>query len=225
MNRNLTIGLVVVFAALALYVLLVQRPRDLAGEATATSPTTSYLWSITADQITGLRVVDLANEREVGLAKDASGAWALTAPEPQPADQSAASTAVSGLTMLAVSGELTTVTDLAAFGVLSPTYTVEVSLADGGRLRADVGDKAPTGASYYVLREGESTVVAVTAFNLDSLIGLLDNPPVVVPTPTPLPLVPETPGTPSTPAGVSTTQASPTATARATAPAAASPTP
>jgi hypothetical protein len=184
MNRNLTIGLVVVFAGLLLYVLLVERPGGPGENATPTAPTTSYLWTLTADQITGMRLEDRVNDRAVELAKDASGAWSLQEPGPQPAEQTSASAAISGLTSLAVNTTITTTTDLAPFGVLSPTYRLQVSLTDGRRLTADIGDQAPTGTAYYVLREGETNVVTINTFGLDSLIRLLDEPPVVPPTAT-----------------------------------------
>jgi hypothetical protein len=184
MNRNLTIGLVAVFAVLVLFVVLVQRPRDQAASATPTTRATEYLWALTADQVRGLRLEDRANGRAVELAQDAAGVWTVVEPGPQAAEQNAAAAAVSGLTSLTLNATLTATTDLAPFGVLSPAYRLSVSLADGRTLAAAIGDKAPTGSTYYVLREGEAVVVTVNAFGLDSIIGLLDNPP-LPPTATP----------------------------------------
>jgi hypothetical protein len=184
MNRNLTIGLVVVALLLGAYVFFVQRPRDLAAEVTPTTRPTEYLWTLTAEQVSGVRLEDRANGRAVELAKDAAGTWSMVEPGPQPADQAAATTATSGLTSLTVNTTLTTTTDLAPFGVLSPTYRLTVNLTDGRVLAAAIGDKAPTGSTYYVLRDGEGTIVTVNAFGLDSIIGMLENPP-IVPTATP----------------------------------------
>jgi hypothetical protein len=146
---------------------------------------TTYLWTLTTEQITGLRLEDRANGRAVDLAKDASGAWQLNEPGPQPADQTSAASAISGLATLTVNSTITTSTDLSAFGVLSPTYRLQVRLADDQQLVALIGDKAPTGSTYYVVRVGESDVLTVNTFGLDALIQLLDNPPVVPPTATP----------------------------------------
>jgi hypothetical protein len=213
MNRNLTIGLVVVFAGLLLYVLLVQRPGSGGVDATPTVPATSYLWTLTADQITGMRLEDRANDRAVELAKDASGAWSLQEPGPQPAEQTSAASAISGLTNLAVNTTITTTTELSPFGVLSPTYRLRVSLTDGRQLVADIGDKAPTGTAYYVLREGETNVVTINTFGLDTLIGLLDNPPIVPPTATVTAAAgTETAGTPAPEGSPSLTPALATAT-------------
>jgi hypothetical protein len=204
---------VVVFAGLLLYVLLVERPGNAGENATPTVPATSYLWTLTADEITGLRLEDRANGRAVELAKDASGAWGLQEPGPQPAEQTSAASAISGLTSLAVNTTITTTTDLAPFGVLSPTYRLQVSLADGRELVAAIGDKAPTGTAYYVLREGETNVVTINTFGLDSLIGLLDNPPIVPPTATvTVPAGTENAGTPAPEGSPSLTPAPATAT-------------
>ncbi len=187
MNRNLSIGLVAVALLLGAYVLFVQRPRDLAANVTPTTRVTEYLWTLTSDQVSSFRVEDLAASRAVELTKDAAGVWSLVTPGPQPAEQGAVTSALGNITGLTVNTTLTTTTDLAPFGVLSPTYRLTVTRNDGWRLVAHVGDKAPTGSTYYVLRDSETTVVTVNAFGLDALIGLLDNPPVVPPTATPLP--------------------------------------
>jgi len=163
----------------------VQRPRDIAAQATPTTRPTEYLWTLTADQVVGLRLEDRANGRALELVTDASGLWSLVEPGPQPADQTAVTSAVANLAVLTINSTLTSTTDLMPFGVLSPTYQVVVTMADGSKLSAAIGDKAPTGSTYYVLRADEATVVTVNSYGLDSLIGLLDNPPIPQPTATP----------------------------------------
>ncbi len=193
MNRRLTIGLVVVFAALAVYYLVVQVPKDNAASATPTVTPTVYLWNVRADQINGVHVADRVGGKGMDLVKDAAGTWSLVTPGPQPAEQALAAADVSGLMTLAVNGTITTATDLASFGVLSPTMTVEVDLADGTKLKVAVGNKVPTGTDFYALREGETQVVLLSSAAQGTLASLVTNPPVVPPTPT------ETlgPGTPS----------------------------
>lgn len=185
MNRNLTIGLVAVALLLGAYILFVQRPRDLAANVTPTTRVTEYLWTLTADQVSAFRVDDLAGGRTVELTKEADGSWALVMPGPQPAEAGAVTSALGNIAGLTLNATLTTTTDLTLFGVLSPTYRLTVTRSDGWRLVAHIGDKTPTGSTYYVLRDGESVAVTVNAFGLDALIGLLDNPPVIPPTATP----------------------------------------
>jgi hypothetical protein len=194
-NRNLTLGLVVVAALLGLYVAFVQLPRNRAADVTPTVRVTEYLWSLTADQVSGLRLEDRANGRAVELTKDAAGVWSLVEPGPQPAEQGAATSAATSVTNLTINTTLTQTTDLAPFGVLSPTYRLTVTRTDGWILAAAIGDKAPTGTSYYVLRDGEAVLLTVNAFGLDSIIGLLENPP-LPPTLTPEATPSATLGTP-----------------------------
>jgi Domain of unknown function (DUF4340) len=220
MNRNLTIALVVVFAALAVYALVVQIPKDnSSANGTATVAPAVYLWTVKADQINGVHVADRVSGKAMDLVKDASGAWSLVQPGPQPAEQSLAAADVSGLMTLAVDGTLTTATDLASFGVLSPTMTVEVDLADGTKLKAAVGNKTPTGTDYYVLREGETQVVLLSSAAQGTLASLVTSPPVVPPTATPTVPTPG-PGTPSvTPPASATVPTTPTVAATGTVPA------
>lgn len=190
MNRNTTLVLVAVFGALLLYVLLVQRPREqAAAEATATPGPGGPVWTISSEQVAGVRLVDHAQNREVAFSKDGQGIWKVTEPEAREADQQTASSTASQVTTLHASTILTNVADLAAFGVLSPTYTLEVSLTDGAKRTAAIGDKAPTGTGYYVLPDGQNNVMVVSTGSIDSLIALLDQPPYYVPTETPLPTI------------------------------------
>jgi len=214
MNRKLTIGLLVVFAALAVYALVVQVPKDnAAANTTATVAPVAYLWTVKADQINGVHVVNHVSGQGLDLVKETAGTWSLVRPGPQPAEQSLAASDASGLMTLAVDGTITTATDLASFGVLSPTLTVEVDLSDGTKLKAAVGNKSPTGTDYYVLREGETQVVLLSTAAQSTLANLVTTPPVVPPTATPT--VP-TPG-PGTPSVTPLPSATPTATAALTA--------
>jgi hypothetical protein len=203
MNRTTTIVLVVLFAALGLYVLAVQVPRDrAAAEATpTTSLTPRVVWQTTADQVTRLRLAEPATGRSVGLAKDAQGVWSVTEPEAGPADANMMQTVASNAASLSVTGVVTNATDLAQFGVLDPTYTLELGLADGQTLKAAIGRPAPVGG-YYLLREGDTDVMVASDFGIDALVGLLEAPPYAA-TATPafsLELTPDTPdGTLTTP--------------------------
>jgi len=187
----------VVAFALLIYTLAVQLPRDRA--AAEATPTTSavprVVWETTADQITSLRVTETATGRSVAVAKDAAGTWTMTAPEAGPADSSRLLTVSSNVASLSVTSVVTSTTDLAQFGVLEPTHTLEVGLADGRTLKASVGNAAPVGSGYFVLREGDANVMVVSSFGLDSLFELLDSPP-YPPTATPALTLDLTPGTP-----------------------------
>jgi hypothetical protein len=202
MNRNTTLILVGVFAALLLYVLLVQRPADEArANATPTSgaSTTGSVWgTLTADQVLSLRIEDRAGGRVVAFGRaSASAAWEVTEPEARPADQLTAATNVGSAANLTYQSSLEPTTELSAFGVVSPTYTIAITLVDGSTIKGFVGNKTPVGDGYYVAKEGSGTVMVVSNFTLDALLKLLDEPPYLQPTQTPAPV--ETPTSLPTP--------------------------
>jgi hypothetical protein len=192
MDRRTTLILVAVFAALLLYVVLVQRPADEAAAnatptpAAAADPSGPVWEGVTADQIVNVQIADPAAGKTVAFGRNTPAeSWAITAPEPQPADQLQAATDAAALVNLQFSKVLTSATDLAAFGVLSPTFTVEVKLADGRLLKLAVGDKTFTGSDYYARRDGETSVLIVSGFGLDPVLRFIDEPPVLKPTETP----------------------------------------
>ncbi len=185
MNRKLTLGMVVVFAALLVYVLVIQRPKDLAAEATPTARPTVYLWTVTPEQVSGFRIEDRVNSQVVAVSRDASGAWTLIEPGPQPAEPTAVTTAVITLAGLTVATTITSTTDFALFGVLSPTYQLQLTLVDGSQLTAAIGDQIPTGTGYYVLPAGAANVVTVNSNSLGAVLALLLSPPSLPPTATP----------------------------------------
>lgn len=199
MNRNTTIALVIAFAVLLVYVLLVQRPADEAAQTATDTPTpasqtTGQVWpGLQADQILSVRIEDRAQDRAVAFGRaDAAGSWNVTEPEAKTADQLAVASHAASVANLSYQDLITGTTDLAAFGVLSPTYSIELKLVDGTLRKAVIGDKTVTGSGYYLAREGEQAVLVVSSFPLDTLLGLVETPPYLEPTATP-------PNTTSTP--------------------------
>ncbi len=201
MDRRTTLALVVIFAVLLIYVLW-SRQAEQTAQLTATptaeaSADENVVWKAPADQILSVRVVDRARSRSVAFGREtAQASWTVTEPQAQAADQLKAANSTASIARLAFTQALTDVTDLAPFGVLSPTYSLEIKLVDGSLLKMTVGDKTVTGSGYYVMREGEKGVLVVSTFSLDSILGLLDAPPFLPPTETPTPAS-ETPLTPA----------------------------
>jgi len=195
MNRRTTWILVGLAALLAAYVWYSGRPKGNAAAGTETPsvptpiPGSGPLFDTTAEQITGMWMVDMAANRSVALSKDAQGNWQVTSPTVRPADQTQAQSWASQFANVYVSTVITTATDLTPFGVLSPTYALGVKLVDGSNVRVSMGDKAPTGSGYYVLRDGESNAVVVNTSAMDGLVALLNLPPYAVPTAPPTPTV------------------------------------
>jgi len=195
MNRRMTWILVGLAALLAAYVWYSGQPRGNAAAGTETPsvptpiPGSGPLFNTTAEQIAGVWIVDMAANRSLALSKDAQGNWQVTSPDERPADQTQAQSFASQFANVFVSTVITKSADLTPFGVLSPTYALGVKLVDGSNVRVSIGDKAPTGSGYYVLRDGESNAVVVSTSAIDGLVALLKAPPYAAPTATPTPTV------------------------------------
>jgi hypothetical protein len=167
---------------LVLYLVFVQRPKEEAAQnATPTAASGGPLWGFTVADVTGARVVDNAGGRTLIVNKDDSGAWAVLQPTPAPADQVKATDVINRLAGLRYTTTLSP-TNLADFGVLSPTYRIELTTADGVAHLIDVGNKAPVGTGHYVRRPGDTLILVVSG--LDALEQMLADPP-YVPTATP----------------------------------------
>lgn len=216
MNWRNTLVLVAVFAILAGYAFFVQKPKN---ESVTPTPSVEYLWQVDSTDVQGIRVMDHVNDKSVAFGRDDSGRWSITEPAPAEADQTTAETQSFQVQNLRIVQSLDGVADLSQFGVTQPAYTIEVTTGSQGTLIAHIGGKSPLGNGYYAIRPGDSTAVVISSSAVDGLLGLIDNPPYVVPTDTPVPVdtptdVPATSATGSTPepGGTSTPVAVSTAT-------------
>jgi hypothetical protein len=92
---------------------------------------------------------------------------------------------------------------LDAVGLDTPAYTITMTSMDGSQVVTTIGNVIPSGNGYY-LRVGSGPVVIVDINVIQSVVGMLKNPP-LLPTPTPemtptetgTPVAPETPATPT----------------------------
>jgi len=126
----------------------------------------------------------------VEVARGADGAWTLILPIEAKADQAAAEAAASQVATLRV---LDTVQDVdpEILGLSIPEYTLIIRFTSGVERKAEIGVITPTESGYYI-RDAEGEIVIVSKSSLDSLLGLLTNPPYLE---TPLPSTAEA-GTP-----------------------------
>ncbi|MGB7761378.1 MAG: DUF4340 domain-containing protein [Bryobacteraceae bacterium] len=98
------------------------------------------------------------------------GKWALTAPQPLPADPEAASSLVSALS--SVSGDKTieeNATDLAPYGLASPALKAQVIETDGKQVELAIGDDTPTNSGVYAKVSGNPRVYMVASYVKTSL--------------------------------------------------------
>lgn len=188
MRRSTIIFLLLFAVAMGVYYYLKNRPEP--ADATATlepQAEVSYLFNASDGQPTGIRVESKAGE-VVELARNASKAWALILPFAASADQGSVEAAVSQITTIRITDKLSADVKASDVGLDSPEYKLSVKFDSGVERIAEIGVSTPTESGYYVQTNGEIVIVSKAA--IDSLTGLLTNPPYAE-TPTPS-LIPPT---------------------------------
>lgn len=200
MKRWGTLGLVAAFLALAIFVYL--EPRVIARPTPTPEGASRNLLEISSAAIQRIRVIDHTNRQEAQAERDASGQWLLTAPTRHLVRQEPLNTLADGLATLFVQQVISDVTDLAPYGLVTPTYTIVISATDRA-FTLTVGTQTPIGGGYYIRREGDPAVYVVGNFAIDEAKKLITQPPLATPTPTPtvtpVPTVTPTPSVTPTP--------------------------
>lgn len=182
MKRWGTVGLVVAFLLLALFVYL--EPRIAARPAPTPSGASRNLLELSSAAIQRIRVVDHQNRLEAEVERDASGQWFLTVPTRHLVRQDTLDALAGGLATLFVQQVISDAVDLSAYGLVTPTYTIVISATDRV-FTLTVGVQTPVGGGYYVRKEGDPAVYVVGTFAIDEAKKLITQPPLATPTPTP----------------------------------------
>jgi hypothetical protein len=180
------IVLLLVLAAAYYYLNNREQPADIELTVEPTSEV-SYLFTPEEGTPTSIRIESRAGEA-VEVTRGEDNAWALTQPDEAKADQAAAEAAASQVTALRI---LDTVPDVdpGIVGLETPEYVLTIQFTGGAERTVDVGVITPSESGYYV-READGGVVIVSRSAIDSLLGLLTNPPYLE-APTPPPGLPE----------------------------------
>mgnify|MGYP005841307931 FL=1 len=194
MKRWSTVGLVVAFLLLALFVYL--EPRIAARPTPTPSGASRNLLELSSAAIQRIRVIDHQNRLEAEAERDASGQWFLTVPTRHLVRQDTLDALAGGLAALFVQQVISDAVDLSAYGLVTPTYTIVISATDRV-FTLTVGVQTPVGGGYYVRKEGDPAVYVVGTFAIDEAKKLITQPPLATPTPTVTPT--PTPGPSPTP--------------------------
>ena len=107
---------------------------------------------------TDIRKVEIAHRdgETTVVAKNDSGTWAITAPKPLAADQSAVTALMGNANPLRSERVLEdNATDLASYGLAPPLLTVKFTMADGKTPTLLIGEDTATGSSSYAKVEGD----------------------------------------------------------------------
>jgi hypothetical protein len=196
MQKNLRsrwIGLTV-FALLTAALVLVITQVDLGGEAeddATPTPDLALFPGAESQVVIAIQVTNHETGQSLSASTEDGLTWAIDqAPEDAdlslPVDSIRISQAVIAIPGLTASRVLSAVEALAPYGLEDARYTVQARLSGGDEQTLYVGSANPTNSGYYV-RVDEGTVVGevyiVSTFSLDSVLDLVDNPPLVAPTP------------------------------------------
>jgi hypothetical protein len=186
MRRSTVVYLLLLLVMAGVYYYLNNReqPADI---AVTLEPESQVLYLFTADDglPTSIRIEAKTGET-VEVARGADEAWALILPVEAKADQAAAEAAASQVTTMRILDSVPDI-DPEIVGLSIPEYTLIIHFTSGVERKAEIGVITPTESGYYV-RNADGEIVIVSKSSLDSLLGLLTNPPYLE---TPLPSTPE----------------------------------
>jgi len=209
MRRPTVIYLLLFLAMAGTYYYLNNRPKP-ADISVTLEPASvvSYLFTAEDGVPTGIRIESKAGDT-VEVARDADNAWALTLPIEAKADQGSAEAAARQVTTMQILDNIPDI-DLEIVGLSVPEYSLTIKFTSGVERKVEIGVITPTESGYYV-RDTNGDVLIVSRSAVDSLLGLLNNPPYLE-TPTPSPIPATATQTPPPPTATAVTPANQTAT-------------
>jgi hypothetical protein len=148
---------VVLLAVLGGAVWFSNRSRSAKSEDTA-----GHLLSIPADQIQQIQIKKLTGE--VQRITHDTGRWTITEPKQLAADPDTVEAMVNGLANLNLDKVVEEkASDLAPYGLSTPTLDVEVKRKDGKTDRLLIGDDIPTGSGAYAKLANDPRVVTISS--------------------------------------------------------------
>ncbi len=128
--------------------------------------------------------IERVGDKVIELRKDDQDQWQITSPQGLQTDSQTASSTLSQMTNISVLTTLTEATDLTVLGLEPPVYRILAGTVEGKQYLVEVGKVTPTNSGYYTL--GQSRLVQVVSkYTLDSILGLVDAPPILQVTLTP----------------------------------------
>jgi lipoprotein-anchoring transpeptidase ErfK/SrfK len=184
MKRSTIVVLVIFLALVGLLLYLNKKePPEEKLEATPTAPV-EYLFSDSDGQPTSIDIKSEVGDQVV-ISRNEAGVWVLEQPIETEADQASAEEAASQVTTLRI--ESKPEVDPEAAGLTQPSYTLTVEMTGGTEKSVRIGNLTPTEIGYYVSVNDSDETLIINRTGLDALLNLLENPPIVKPTPTNMP--------------------------------------
>jgi hypothetical protein len=175
-----TLVVVLVFAAILAYVLLVERNRAPPPRPGVTpSPTPVLLLDIALDNLRAVHVTD--GTHVLRLARE-GGDWQIVEGQGggpnAPADATALSLPLEDLAHLDARIVVAdAVTDPATYGLAPPGLVLTLQAGDGGAVRLVAGRETPDGTAFYVQLDGDPRLYLVDHYRIEPFARWLLSPP------------------------------------------------
>jgi hypothetical protein len=165
--------------------------------------TEEKLYAITLAGVDRITIEDQAGESITTYRDPQTINWVIDGLPYDTVDSAQIQANVTQLLDLTVKQTLAEDLTLDVVGLDTPAYTITMTSMDGSQVVTTIGNVIPSGNGYY-LRVGSGPVSIVDINVIQSVVGMLKNPP-WLPTPTPevtptetgTPVAPETPATPT----------------------------
>jgi len=194
MVRRSTVFVVILFAVLLAALLLWQRYKK-PSTASSTPEATSAiqnLFSFSESDVSAFSIADTTG-RSVSFSKDANNAWVLAGQTASTTISTTVESTLSSIVSLTSMAKMEPSIAPEQIGLIKPSKTLTIQTADGKKYTLDIGSVTAIGSGYYARLDGNAPVV-VGKYTLDTVLALLDKPP-IVPTAT---AILETPTIPAT---------------------------
>lgn len=207
MVRKNTWTLLIVFAVLLAATLFWQRAKISSPSVATATPTSLSTTRTSLFDFSGRTVQRIhikSQGKDLILERNLDGKWVFITPKVGDADSALLESTMQQFLSLPIISSPELTASLEDIGLSPAVSTIVATLDDGKQVTVNVGKATTTGTGYYVLTN-DRTIYIVSKFGLDSILGMVDQLPILpTPTPTPEPSptpenVTETPEVTSTP--------------------------
>jgi Domain of unknown function (DUF4340) len=203
MNRQITLGLIVVFIVMigVAWILETSAKSETPMPGSVT-PTVAPIWSVDTGNIKVIEISDLKGFNKVRLEKNQKGTWKIMDLPVVVADQGNVANILASIAKINVLYDYGEDLNPADFELDKPDYELMIQTTDGVTHTLDIGAQTTDQQGYYVRLPGEKRILVVSTSALSGVIGYLTNEPLpatITPTVTSTPTITMTPTITETP--------------------------
>lgn len=142
--------------------------REAAKTAAGDTKAPPKILTLTEGDITGLEI-EHRGQPAIVLAKDESGKWKITAPQPLAADQGMVSGVTSAASLLSSDHVVDeNPTELASYGLDPALISLKITMKDGSTHRLRIGEETPDKSGVYVTRDGDQRLFTIASYTKTS---------------------------------------------------------